>query len=54
LLGNAKHGFDYIQPAQSGLFIRGEVRDIATIKTKTGEQIIVARNNDALQIFQKN
>jgi hypothetical protein len=54
LLGNAKHGFDYIQPAQSGLFVKGEVRDIAPVKTKTGNQIIVARNNDALQIFQKN
>ncbi|HZY35490.1 MAG TPA: VCBS repeat-containing protein [Mucilaginibacter sp.] len=54
LLGNAKHGFDYLPPAQSGLFIKGEVRDIATIKTKAGQQIIVARNNDALQLFKKN
>ena len=53
MLGNSKHGFDYLLPANSGLFITGEVRDISTIDTKKGKQIIVARNNDALQLFQK-
>lgn len=54
LLGNAKHGFDYLASAQSGLFIKGEVRDITPIKTKNGEKIIVTRNNDALQLFDRN
>jgi len=54
LLGNTKHWYDYLPPAKSGLFIKGEVRDIATINTKTGKQIIVARNNDALQLFKRN
>jgi hypothetical protein len=53
-LGNSKHQFDYFSPAKSGLFIKGEVRDIATIKSKNGQIIVVARNNDALQLFQKN
>ena len=53
LLGNRKHGFDYLPPANSGLFITGEVRDISVIDTKNGKQIIVARNNDALQLFKK-
>ena len=53
LLGNRKHGFDYLSPVNSGLFITGEVRDISAIDTKTGKQIIVARNNDALQLFKK-
>ena len=53
LLGNRKHGFDYLPPAKSGLFITGEVRDISTIDTKNGKQIIVARNNDALQLFKR-
>lgn len=53
-LGNKKHGFDYLPPAKSGLFVTGEVRDIATINTKSGKKIIVARNNDALQLFSKN
>lgn len=54
LLGNAKHGFDYLAPEGSGLFVTGEVRDIKAIKGKKGPQIIVARNNEALQLFQKN
>ncbi|MGI4803123.1 MAG: VCBS repeat-containing protein [Janthinobacterium lividum] len=52
LLGNAKHNFTFLPAARSGLFIKGEVRDIAQIKTKTGKTIIVARNNDALQLFK--
>ena len=54
LLGNVKHWFDYLPPANSGLFINGEVRDIVPINTKNGKEIIVARNNDALQLFEKN
>jgi enediyne biosynthesis protein E4 len=54
LLGNKNHGFDYLSPSKSGLFIKGEVRDITTITTKTGKEIIVARNNDALQLFKRN
>ena len=54
LLGNAKHWFDYMPPVTSGLFIKGEVRDLSEIKTKNGKDIIVARNNDALQLFKRN
>jgi len=54
LLGNQKHGFDYLPPSKSGLFVTGEVRDISTINTRAGKQIIVARNNDALLLFKKN
>lgn len=54
LTGNTKHGFEYMPPAKSGLFVTGEVRDVATIKTKTGNEVIVARNNEALQLFKKN
>ncbi|HWD86586.1 MAG TPA: VCBS repeat-containing protein [Mucilaginibacter sp.] len=53
LLGNSKHGFDYLPPSASGLFVTGEVRDAAMIDTKNGKQIIVARNNDALQLYRK-
>jgi len=54
LLGNSKHWFDYLPPTNSGLFLKGEVRDIAPINTKSGKEIIVARNNDALQLFKRN
>jgi hypothetical protein len=53
LLGTRDHSFDYISPAISGLFVKGEVRDIQAINTKAGKEIIVARNNEALQIFRK-
>lgn len=53
-LGNKEHGFDYMPPAQSGLFVLGEVRDASEINTKAGKEIIVARNNDALQLFKGN
>ena len=54
LLGNRQHWFDYLPNSKSGLSIIGEVRDITTINTKTGKAIIVSRNNDALQLFEKN
>jgi hypothetical protein len=51
-LGNSKHGFDYLPAIKSGLFVLGEVRDISAISTKNGKLIIVARNNNALQLFK--
>jgi hypothetical protein len=53
LIGNRKNQFSYIPPSVSGLFIKGEVRDAQVISTKKEDYIIVARNNDALQIFHK-
>jgi hypothetical protein len=53
-LGNAKHGFDYLPPDKSGLFVLGEVRDILLINTKNGKEVIIARNNDALQLYKRN
>ena len=53
LLGNSQHNFRYISPAETGLFVRGEVRDIQEIKTRTSRLIVVARNNETLQVFKK-
>lgn len=53
LLGNKNHTFSYLPPSESGLFVRGEVRDIEGINTRQGNYILVARNNDSLQIFKK-
>jgi enediyne biosynthesis protein E4 len=54
LFGNAEHSFTYIKPSVSGLFIKGEVRDVKEITTGKGNYILMARNNDSLQIFKKN
>ncbi|HEY4290987.1 MAG TPA: VCBS repeat-containing protein [Puia sp.] len=45
--------FHYLSPAESGLFIRGEVRDLQSISTPQGPTLIAARNNDSLQLFRK-
>lgn len=53
LIGNKKQQFSYISPSSSGLFVKGEVRDAQLINTKKDNYIIIARNNEALQIFHK-
>ncbi len=53
LLGRKDGTFQYIPPAKSGLFMKGEVRDARQIRDQKGEYILVARNNDSLQIFTK-
>ena len=50
----APQGYTFAKTAETGLFIRGEIRDIRQIKTAHGSLIIVARNNDTLLIFGKN
>jgi enediyne biosynthesis protein E4 len=53
LLGKPNHEFSYSLPLASGLFVRGEVRDIKSITTRKQSYIVVARNNEALQIFAR-
>ncbi|HEY6902535.1 MAG TPA: VCBS repeat-containing protein [Puia sp.] len=45
---NTRH-YRYLSPAESGFFIRGEVRDLQPL----GPYLIAARNNDSLQLFRK-
>jgi len=53
LKGDGLKKFAYVSPFKSGLLIKGEVRDIMTIQTKKENYIIIARNNDSLQIFER-
>lgn len=54
LKGDGKGHFTYLTPEQSGLFVRGEVRDIQAIPGKNGKAyILVARNNDTALLFEK-
>jgi hypothetical protein len=50
-----QHQFQYVAPIQSGLFVRGEVRD-AQMLNPGGRNplLLIARNNDNLLLFQKN
>jgi hypothetical protein len=53
LLQNADHSFTFMKPSESGLFMKGEVRDVKQISNKNGSFIIVARNNEDLQVYKK-
>ena len=53
LFADAEHQFAYKNSSQTGLYVRGEVRDIKEIHTSKGMYIIVARNNDSLLFFKQ-
>jgi len=52
LKGDGKGGLVPVPATRSGFFVKGAVRDIQTIKTKHQPIIIVAKNNDAIEIFK--
>jgi enediyne biosynthesis protein E4 len=52
LKGDGKGGFKYLPSAQSGIYLPGEVRDAAVLKTKNGTGILVARNNAEAVFYQ--
>ncbi|MBC7886592.1 MAG: VCBS repeat-containing protein [Ferruginibacter sp.] len=52
LLGSKTGRFKYSPPSATGLFIKGEVRDVKTLQLANKRRaIIMARNNEALQMF---
>ncbi|MDE3249156.1 MAG: VCBS repeat-containing protein, partial [Bacteroidota bacterium] len=52
LLGDGKGGFRYLPPAQSGLFVRGEVRSIHPVRiANNNNAILVGVNNQPLHLF---
>jgi hypothetical protein len=54
LLQGRDHHFHYTAPKQSGLFMRGEVRDAAVLNPGgKNPLVLVARNNDNMLVFQK-
>jgi hypothetical protein len=55
LKGNARKGFDAIPPARSGFVVRGDVKDLALVKNRVGEKlVVVAINNDSLRVMGIN
>lgn len=54
LLGTKANSYKYISPAESGFFVKGEVRDIKQLSArgKPGS-ILVAVNNDSLRLFKR-
>ncbi len=54
LFNKGKNDFQFELPVQTGLFTRGEVRDITTIESAKGERyILVSLNNQNLYLFAK-
>ena len=53
LRGNGKGGFESVDMDKSGVRIDGEVRDMGFLRNAANDRlIVVARNNDALQILR--
>lgn len=52
LLGDGKGAFSTLDPATSGLLIRGDVRDIAMMKIKGEDHMIVSRNGDKVVAYK--
>lgn len=53
-LGDGKGSFTTLDPAVSGLKIRGDVRDIEIMKIKGVDYMLVGRNGDALKAYRIN
>ncbi len=51
LLGGEKGTFTALRPAESGFRVPGQTRGIATLRTRRGVQVVVARNNAAPLVF---
>lgn len=55
LINEGNNHFTFTKPKESGLFLKGEVRDMAYVKSVRGDScIIVAMNNDKLYVFRRN
>jgi len=52
LKGDGKGNFTALTPQQSGISIRGAVRDILPLKIGKKEKILIAKNNESLQLMQ--
>ncbi len=54
LLNNGHQGFRSVLAKESGLFLKGEARDVALVASANGEHyLLVARNHDKLCVFRK-
>lgn len=52
LRGDGKGGFTALAPSIGGFVVPGQSRDVQRVRTRTGEVIVVARNNDRPLVFR--
>ncbi|WP_439490470.1 VCBS repeat-containing protein [Algoriphagus sp.] len=53
LHGNNENDLRVIPAQQSGLYLPGEIRDIQTIRTGEGPRLLLVRNNNQIESFEK-
>ena len=53
LLGDGKGHFSSLAASQTGLKLRGDVRDLVNIRGKKGDKLMVGVNNQAVKVFEK-
>ena len=53
LLGDGEGGFSLLPVPESGLKIDRTVREIRKVATPLGDRIVVANNNNYVQVFRK-
>ena len=54
LKGSKEENFTFLNPQQSGIYLKGEVRDAVTIKASDKQKtFLVARNNDTMLAFRR-
>jgi len=51
-MGDGKGDFKNIPTKLSGFHLDGEIRDMLEMKTPTGNILLIARNNNALQVLK--
>lgn len=52
LLGDGKNNFTYLPQYKSGFNIRGDVKSIEPVNTKSSNYILFGVNNDSLQVYK--
>lgn len=53
LLGDGQGNFNPTSATESGLMLKGDVRDMVKINRNKGESLIVGFNNQAIKVFEK-
>ena len=53
LLGDGRGNFNPMSATESGLMLKGDVRDMVKINRNKGESLIVGFNNQAIKVFEK-
>ncbi|HEX2716559.1 MAG TPA: VCBS repeat-containing protein [Gemmatimonadaceae bacterium] len=52
LAGDGRGGFTPVRPVESGFFVPGQTREIQPLRTRNGDALVVARNNDRALVFR--